>query len=269
MVRHNLKKQSGQTLVVMFLMMVIALAIGIAISSRFIKTLSILTGADSSARAIAVAEAAVEHILLLPISTLEDYAQNGTCGADCHLEITSAEGQVIIADVIITKLGNSSEPFLVDLKTDDTFQINLVGYPDNQDVHICWDTDDMSVSALLIHGVAGSYEADAYAYNSSVTTHADNNFDLAVPNLGHANCFTVNSNTSPAMLRLKAHYEEGVAVIMPSSGNSLPTQGLLIESTGVAGSAEKKVTVIISDPIIPAIFDYALYQKSTTEPLSN
>jgi len=264
-----MNNQKGQTLVIMFMLMVIALSIGIAISSRFIKTLHILSGSDNSSRALAVAEAAIEHILLLPITTLEDYAQNGTCTTDCYLEITSAEGQVIYANVELTIMGSSPEPFLIDLKMDETNQINLVSYPDNQDVFVCWNTGDMSVTALFIHGSVGSYEADAYSYNPTTTSHSDNNFDTASPQFGYNHCFAINSQTNPAMLRLKAHYEEGPVMIVPSPGNNLPTQGILIESTGAAGDARKTVLVIITDPILPSIFDYALYQKSTTEPLSN
>jgi len=75
--------EKGQTLVIVFMMMIIALSIGLSVSSRYIKSLGILSRADNSARAHAVAEAAIEHLLLLPIATLESYAQNGTCGADC------------------------------------------------------------------------------------------------------------------------------------------------------------------------------------------
>lgn len=263
------KKEKGQTLVVILMLMVIALTIGIAISSRFIKTLNVLTESDNSARALAVAEAAVEHILLLPISTIEDYAINGTCGSDCYLEITSAEGQVISATVELSILGNTNEPFLVDLKTDTTSQINLAGYPDNQDFYVCWNTGDMSITSLFIKGTVGSYEADAYSYNPTTTTHGDNNFDLAAPAFGYNHCFTVNSQIDPAMFRLKAFYEDGPAVIIPSTGNALPSQGILIESLGTAGDAQKKVTVIITDPILPPVFDYVLYQKSNTQPLSN
>ncbi len=269
MKKSYFKNQDGQTLVVIFMLMVIALTIGVALASRYIKTLHVLTETDNSARALAVAEAAVEHILLLPISTLEDYAQNGTCTTDCYLEITSADGQVVSATIELSKLGNSTDPFVIDLATDSTYQINLVGYPDNQDVSVCWNTVDMSVTTIFIHGTTGGYSADAYSYNPTTTSHSDNNFDIAAPSFGYANCFTINSQTDPAMLRIKAYYEEGPAVIVPSSGNALPTQGILIESTGKAGAAEKKVVVIITDPILPQIFDYALYQKSTTQPLSN
>jgi hypothetical protein len=273
MIKNNLlklhKKQEGQTLVIVFVMMVISLSIGIAISSRYVKTLNIITTGDNTSRAHAVGEAAIEHILLLPISTLEDYAQNGTCGSDCTLSITADDGQVITATIELSRLGSSSEPFLVELDQTSTSQVMLTGYPDNTDLNVCWNESDMSVHAIFIHGTKGSYVADSMSYNPPTTTHSDNNFDMAAPAMGFNQCFTFNSQTDPSMVRLKSYYQDGSVMVVPSTGANLPTQGILIESTGVAGTSVKKVSVIITDPILPAIFDYALYQKSTTDPLSN
>jgi len=263
------KKQEGQTLVIVFVMMVLALSIGIAVSSKYIKTVGIISRGDNTARAHAAAEAAIEHILLLPISTLENYAQNGTCGADCTLQIDSGDGQTITATVELSRLGNSSDPFLVELSEDSSSQVSLTGYQDNTNLSVCWNESNMSVQSIFIHGTQGDYDAESMSYNPTTTTHSDNNFDMASPAMGYNHCFTFNSQTDPAMLRMKAVYQEGSVMVIPSGGANLPTQGILIESIGVAGQSEKKVSVIITDPILPTNFDYVLYQKSTTEPLSN
>ena len=264
---HIHKKQEGQTLVIVFVMMVLALSVGIAISSKYVKTLNIITTGDNTSRAHAVAEAAIEHILLLPISTLEDYAQNGTCGSDCTLEITADDGQVITATIELSRLGSSSDPFLVELEQTSTTQVMLNGYPDNTDLTVCWNDSNMAVHAIFIHGTKGNYEADSMSYTTA--SHSDNNFGKAVSSLGYNHCFTFNSQTDPSMLRLKSYYKDSTAMVFPETGANIPTQGILIESTGVAGTSVKKVSVIITDPILPAIFDYALYQKNTTDPLSN
>ena len=79
----------------------------------------------------------------------------------------------------------------------------------------------------------------------------------------------VPTTDDSVMLRFKAVYEENIAVVIPEVGEVLPTQGILIESVGAAGDVTKTVTVIITDPVLSSQFDYVLYQKSTTEPLSN
>lgn len=263
------KNEKGQTLVIMFVIMVIALSIGIAVSSRFVGGLSLITQSDQSSRAIAVAEAAIEHLLLLPIATLEDYALNGTCGSDCTLSITSGEGQVMTANATLSKLGGSEDPYLIDLTVDETSQVNLVGYPTNTDFFVCWNEPDMSVTGIYIHGTVGSYEADAFSYNPPTTTHAENNFSTTTALSGYSNCITIASVDDSALLRLKAVYNEGFVVIIPASGEILPTQGILIESVGTAGNSTKTVSVIITDPILPAQFDYTIFQKSPSSALSN
>jgi hypothetical protein len=115
----------------------------------------------------------------------------------------------------------------------------------------------------------GDYQANSYSLNPTTTTHSDNNFDIATPMLGYDDCFVVTAMDDSVMLRLKAIYEEGVAIIIPDSGALLPTQGILIESLGRAGTTEKLVTVIITDPVLPSMFDYALIQKDPAQPLSN
>jgi hypothetical protein len=262
-------QEKGQTLVIVFVIMLLALSVGIAVSSRFVRNLGSVTQSDMSSRAIAVAEAEIEHLLLLPISTLESYALNGTCGTDCTLQITSGEGQVLTANATLTKLGNSSDPFLVEVKMDSATEISLTGYPENENVYICWNEQDMSITGTYIHGTQGDYEADAFSYDPPTTTHADNNFDIGTSLFGYNSCLAVTAKADSQLLRFKSLYEENVAIVLPAVGQVLPTQGILIESVGNAGDVSKTVSVIISDPILPVDFDYALYQESTTEPLSN
>lgn len=261
--------EKGQTLVIIFVLMVISLSIGIASSARFISTLSGITQSDQGSRALGVAEAAIERILQLPVSTLDDYIVNDNCTSDCYLEITAADGSSLVANVALSRLGESSEPFVLELNQTATTQVNLVGYPQGQDITICWDSSLMSVSGLYIYGTQGSYQADSFAYNPGGSPNSENGFDIATASGGYNNCFTIVAQADSNMLRLKSLYDDNLAVVIPASGQTIPQQGILIESTGTAGRAVKKVSVIISDPYLPILFDYALYQKSASVPLSN
>lgn len=263
------KNESGQTLLIIFLLMVISLTIGIAVSNRFIKGARNITQTDQASMAVAVAEAAIEHILLLPVTTLESYADNGNCTTDCYLEITDANNNALIANVALTRLGNSSEPFIMDLALDDSAQVNLATYPGGADINICWNSGVMSVSAIYIYGTLGDYEADSYSYNPIGSSNSGNGFETATANFGYANCFVIVAEENSVMLRIKPYYEENIALIVPPSGVTLPQQGILIESTGTVGSTVKKVSVIIADPKLSTYFDYSLYQKSPSAPLSN
>ena len=261
-------KQAGQTLVVIVMLMIISLGVGVAISTRFIKGLSMLSKTDNSARALAVAEAAAERILLLPNDTLKGYIQNNNCTTDCNLEIVGADGVKANAAVTLSFVGNSPSAYNLYARTVSSGQVSLSGYTSDQPVYICWNDDNMSIYTTYVYKDGDKYEADSYAYNSAMTSHSENNFSIAVGAYGYANCFTVNARKTPIMLRIKSVYADGDVFVLPSVGHNLPIQGISIVSRGKVLEEVRTVTVVKSDPILPSIFDYTLYQKSPSEPLS-
>lgn len=265
----SINKEKGQTLVVILVLMVLSLSIGVALSAKYISGLRNITQSGRSAMAVSVAESAIERLLLLPIATLEDYAANGSCGADCHLEIEDEKDFVSYADVTLTTLGSSTDPYVLDMNPEETAQLGLLSYPSGQNVYICWNSSEMSISGLYIYGTLGNYLAEPFSYNPIGSSHPENGFTSATSMFGYTNCFTVVTKSNSVMLRLRSYYERGIALAIPAEGNSLPTQGILMDSTGVSQNSIKKVSVIISDPILPAHFDYVLMQKSLTDPLSN
>lgn len=272
MVKNNndikTKDEKGQALVITFVIMVIFLSFGLTVASKYIKGLRNITQADQSTRALGIAEAAVEHILLIPIETLEEYATNGNCGTDCYLEI-EADGINMFATVEISHLGSTSEPFVMEVKQDVTHQVNLLSYPDNQPFYVCWNGSSSSITALYHFGTVGNYETLAYSYNPVGTSNASNGFDMSIPLFGYANCFTIVSRQNSVMLRIKSFYADTNLVVIPAAGLSLPSQGISIISTGHVGTARRKVSVLITDPFVPSVFDYALFQKSPDDSLSN
>ena len=96
-----------------------------------------------------------------------------------------------------------------------------------------------------------------------------NDFEIASANHGYANGFVPKKTTSPKFLRIKSFYEEVDVYMVPAPGQNIPRQGILIESVGKAGSTVKTARAIKTTSVAPVIFDYVLYQKSTTEALSN
>jgi hypothetical protein len=266
-------KQSGQALIVIVSVMIIALAIGVSVSSRFVKGLRGVTQTDSSNRALAVAEAAAEKMLTIPTATLEDYIINNNCGTVCTTTITGADGVVATANVLLSYMGNSSSPFPIKISTTDITQVNLKGYANNQPVSVCWNNpasgDKPSVIGYLYYGAVGSYSLDSYAYNASTSVHSENGFSFATGANGYTNCFSTTGRTNTVMLRLKSVYNNVSAVVIPANGQTIPSQGILISSTGTVGSAVRKLSVLKTPSILPVDFDNVLYTKSTTEPLSN
>ena len=266
--KKKILNESGQTFVAIVLLMIIALTVGVAISTRFIKTLHGLAGSDDASKALHVAEAGIEKMLILPNETLEDYITYGNCGADCILTIEDSNGHNLIATIEISYMGDSTGPFILEVTPTSTKQVILNGYGTNQNISVCWDTS-ASIYASYIYEESGETKQDIYAYNPVSYSGAVNGFSNAIAAQGHANCFSYSTKATPRMLRIKSVNNTANVFIIPTAGQILPRQGILIESTGRVRNAVKKVSVVKSEATMPGIFDYALYQKSETDTLSN
>lgn len=264
--------QKGQTLIVMVFIMAIALAIGISVSNRFVATLRSSTRTYTGYRSQAVAEAALERILIRTQEELTDYINFGTCGSDCTLSIVNDDGITETATITLSFLGNSSDPYLLTLQTDQIAEVLLGGYSDSTDLTICWDgaslSPEPSVYGSLVYGQVGSYAVTNYAYNSA-TSSQTNGFDTASGGSGYDSCFTATSETDPQIFRLKSFYNNVKVAVIPDSSTIIPSQGILIESVGVVLDTTKKISVIRGNNIVPLTFDYAVFSTSETDPLSN
>lgn len=271
--RKLLNNQKGQTIAAVILIMIVALGIGVTLSVRNVNRLRQQTSQSNSDRALGVAEAAVERMLEKDYQTLVDYINFSSCGSDCTLDILGDDGLNAHADVALSMAGNSSDPYRVELDEDSVVEVSLDPYPDNTDINVCWNYsgsgEKPSVVGQLVKGVPGNYEVDSYAYNSVGSLNSSNNFSDAASGLGYDNCFVVDSSSNPIALRLKAIYNQVTAFVIPSGTTTLPTQGILIESVGTVVDSQRKVEVLLSDPYLPGVFDYVLYQKATDSPLSN
>jgi hypothetical protein len=265
---QKIKDQKGQVIVAVMFLMIIALGVGITISNRYVSSLKIGIGADDATKAVAIAEAAIERVLLLPNSTLEDYIEFNNCGDDCYLSITEGFGRTLEANVQLSYVADSTDPYSLNVTTSDTSQVLLSGYGSNESLYICWNSD-ASIYAAYIFEDGGEIKTDDYAYNALNSTHTENEFSNATSDQGYESCFVVTTRDNPELLRLKAFYMDAQIYVIPSPGESIPRQGILIESRGHAGEHYKKVSVIKTDPTLPSIFDYVLYQKSDIDALSN
>ncbi len=261
--------QKGQVLVIIMMVMLVSLGIGVGISTTFMKGLRNVANTDSSSKALAVAEALVERLLMNSIPALQGYIQNGNCSANCYLEITEPNGNTAIADAVLSQIGNSSDTYAVKVSQNETLEVNLATYPSSTDLSVCWNGNTASVHGLHVYGLAGSYLADAYAYNPVGSINSINGFSDASASLGYQNCFTVAGKQNPVLLRLRVFYGEAYLYVIPAASTSLPLQGVRLTVTGNYQGVLKKVIVTKSQAAMPSQFDYVLYQKSATSDLAN
>lgn len=265
----NKNKQSGQTLIIVIMVMVLALGIGVTVSSRYIKTLRNLSESDDSSRALAVAEAAIERILIVPDSELTEYVTT-SCPSDyCVLEISGESNYRARADVSLSFAGSSNEPYEIKVKEGEVYQLFLNGYTSDSTVDVCWNSMS-SIYASYIYEESGIVSSEIYAYNPIGYTGAPNGFSHdTVSKFTYDNCFPVTAEGTPRALRVKPYNEEAEIFFIPSDGQDIPSQGILITSVGRSGNAIRTVKVLKTSGYVPEYFDYAIYQKSLTEPLSN
>ena len=264
---YKKNKEKGQTLVIVLVIMVLALSIGITVSSRYIKTLRDISETDNAARALAVAEAAVENVLMVSEDDLEQYIASGICDV-CTLEITGESNYKARADVELSHAGFSDDFFEVKIKEGEVYQLSLTGYETNSAVDVCWD-GMASIYGSYIYEQSPDFFSEVYAYNPIGYSGDPNGFTEASSLYGHENCFSVTTTGTPRFLRIKSYNEETFVYFYPTGGQNIPSQGILITSVGRSGNAIRTVKVLKTTGSVPEFFDYAIYQKSLTDPLSN
>lgn len=261
--------QQGQTFLIVLMVMLVAMFVGVSSASRFMKSIRTISAADDAAKAQAIAEAAIERILLVPSDTLADYINNSNCGTDCYYEITDANGQLLTANITLSFVGNTISNYTIKVETDEANQVTLEGYQSGRTLDVCWNGSETSIVGHYLYTSSGVTESTPFAYNPVLTINDSNGFTLAAANFGYDNCFTVTASDTPLALRFRAVYEAADLTVFPQAGYSIPVQGIVIESVGKANNAVKTVTVIKSKSFTPAPFDFVLYQKSWTDSLSN
>jgi len=269
-----MRNKKGQTLIIVVLTMMMALAVGISISSRFLKSVNVTTRSDSSNRALAVAEALTERLLVKPYATLKGYIDFGNCGTECALSINGTDGVLATASAVLSYVGNDSNSLPVSLKRDKVTEVYLTGYTANKTLSVCWNNPQSggegSVAGFLVYDTGGStYVLSNFAYNSLNSVYSSNGFSQAVSDFGYTNCFNIVGQTTPKLLRLKSVYNDVEAYVIPAAGATIPVQGILIKSTGTVQNSTRVISVTKSNSYLPIPFDYTIQVKSTTNPFSN
>lgn len=259
----------GQVLVSVVMLMIIAAAASIAISTRFMKNLRSGITTDFSARSLAAAESGIERMLLLPNTTLEEYINNNSCGSACNYTLNGDDNIVSNVAVTLEFDGNTNNAYTVELSEDSIKEINLIGYA-GSNLNICWNSNDASIYASYVYQSGTDYSASTYAINSVDPADPFNGFELATSGNGYTNCYSLAfSGTSPQLLRLKSVYDTTSVYLLPSSSAVIPSQGILITSKATTQDITRSVTVLKSTTSLPELFDYALYQVSETDTLTN
>jgi flagellar basal body-associated protein FliL len=293
----NHKSESGQILVLVLMIVLVALTIGLSIASRTLMNMRNTAQLDQSNRAFSAAEAGIERALNM-LKTNADACVDNACKAT----IDGVESRVEVV-----KAGGSTDAFGVSsLDKDETIQVNLKhgnGTSYQGSLELYWGlrgdkaagcSSTAAVVMSIVYLQSGNYGMSKVAidpcttelrrtYNGFERLSAANNDPAFMSggirlqdgslegNYGHR--YTLNlapggglvpAGATAELARVRVMYAGPKPVAFnPTGGALLPAQGEQITSTAVVGGKQRTVKVLKTASSLPAIFDYALFNGST------
>lgn len=287
---NYMRKERGQTVLILILVMTVALAIGISVIQRSLSDLSTSSKVEQSSRAYSAAEAGIEKAIQsdqvnAPITPSLDLG-NSSKFQDAQTTRIPVPNQALEYPPLAKE-----ELAQVWLANPDT----LAKYYNQPDMDIYWgnpgvsDSDTPAIEITIIYETStGTYQSKRYFYDL-LANERGNGFDASVscpsdaiqtsssPTV--AKTFlckkrivvdsTVLENLSKLILlraRLLYNSTSQAFAVQPLRVNcavptdcSLPPQARLFTSTGVSGETQRKVQVFRLDKVVPPYFDYAIF----------
>lgn len=279
--------QQGQTFLIVILIMVVSLTVGLAVVSRSITNLRTTTEEENSQRAFSAAEAGVERALKLKLS------QTGSVIAD---ESLASDPNLKIKQVKVTQIGGSGvNQILLNggeiIQKDDGADIWLVehnGLNESPNYSSPWtgqfltfywgtttdcNSNPAALEIILVGGTTINTRSNRYAVDQCASNR-NNHFDPPTASGSYVingKTFTfkytisIPNLTNPLITRVIPLYSStSISVTgcdtIGSNCTDIPSQGRIIDSTGLAGTTERKVTFFQGYPKLPSeLFQYGLF----------
>lgn len=257
--------KSGQILILVLLIVVVALAVGLSVASRNIVNLRTSTQTKESQRAFGVAEGGVEDVL----SRL-----NTLSGDAAVLSPTGKDEDVNIGDLVAKVNVKGSRVYESKIELGEVGQIDLTGAPSGNDVQVDWakganENPGGIPASVEISQIYGTNSRLSWYYpnpslrgetlGSNVGTH-----NSCTPSTGYTQCVKIQVSPSAVMLRIKPFWVNSTAKVY-GVGFDLPVQTYDISSSvsANAGVTRKVQVTRTALPMMPAVFDYALFSEGS------
>lgn len=277
--RKNVRSNSGQVLLVVVVVMVVALTIGLSVASRAITNLKTAKQNEDSQNAFQAASAGVDRYINVANCTTNptacDPTQQSLVSSKFDTKVSEVTGHTIL-------LNNGG-----DIDQDRGIDVWLSTYPDftspfNGTIILYWTTTNQTacsgsgdsvipaVEIVLLSGSKAVPVLTKYVYDRCSSRRAVNNFDDQ-PNLGNTTIngvtytdrmvFVITNGLIMKVIPVYSSTKMGVRRIAGAS-TVFPPQGKIIESVGTAGDATRKIVYFESYPQIPnEIFPYAILSQ--------
>lgn len=265
----KLKNNSGQTLLVVVLVISVSLIVALSVISRSITDVTVTNKEEESQRAFSAAEAGIEKSLLSGSSITPTNLANASFTTQVG---PFSQGTSSFVSPVPLNSGESMTVWFVSHNTDGSPHLNCgdAGFPcfSGTSINVCWDQDATAVaSAVEVTVYHGSDLAHIEIYRTAV--------DSASPARGSfssaAGSCTIGTNTfahsqtitlpgQKIFARVKVLYNTTpVKIGIDGLSSAFPAQGIMVTSSGLAGAANRKISVFESYSEIPSIFELALF----------
>lgn len=277
---NYMRKERGQTVLILILVMTVALAIGISVIQRSLSDVSTSSKVEQSSRAYSAAEAGIEKAILTNqnINSPVELGNNASI-TRVTTDLLPAANQALEYPPLAKE-----ELAQVWLANPDT----LAQYYNQASIDVYWGlpnitSDKPALEVTIIYLAAGEYKVQKFFFDSEASRTSGPNsngftnaaagctnptIDTSFENNRSFYCKTTLIGLTPVLMLLRArilysNVSQPFAV-QPVGGCgtndcSLPPQARLFTATGVSGETQRKVQVFRLDKVVPHYFDYAIF----------
>lgn len=277
------QNQSGQIIVILLLIMLVALSIGLAFTQKSVTDVTTSTQSEQSSRAFSAAEAGIEKALTgtAPAGTSVNLDNNATAQIDSSALLPVAGTHAAIEYPPIGR-ETTAQFWFTDPNN------SAVTYNDNRfDLYFgnASTTDKPAVEVKMIVQSAGKFYSQSYYYDSDAVRAANNHFTPVSCNsstlissiLGANHDFyckvTVGPILNPAgggycpsasckliLARVRLLYaSENHSIALEPLNAEFPPQIQIYNSTGISGQSEKQIQAFRVKDVVPPWFDFAVF----------
>lgn len=257
------RSEGGQVLLIIILVVAVALTVGLSVISRSITTIRTSKEEASSQKALSAAEAGIEQVLKtgvsIPIGTFSgtDATYSATANPVSGTEVLVNGGNVVPKD-------EGADIWLVDHNPDNTPNLSS---PWSGNLTIYWgDTAGPCNNAALEIIVAYDpppSKFKRFVFDPCASRASNNNFSSASGG-GSVSGKTFFHSTSAIVVtsgfvaRVVPLYENTPIGVVASL--ALPSQGIVVDSTGESQGTTRKINVFKGYPQLPIqFFSYGLF----------
>lgn len=282
-------QSSGQALVIVLLSLAVVLTLVLYILSRSITDIAISSREEEAVRAFSAAEAGIERALIIGSGGSGSFGDAGFTSAVSSF----AEGLGVFNFPISLASGDSTTLWFVGHNDNGDLDCTTEPCFNGNSLTVCWGTpgtpSDVStapaVEVSLFYEAASRLDgdfSDVRIARSALDPHTSrlvtNSFSQATTsecdldgtkyqfqktiNIGAD--FTPAVNTNGLLFaRLRMFYNTGQnhPVGFSVAGDTLPSQGILIDSIGSSGEANRRLAVFQGYPEVPLVFDSVVFSS--------